>query len=67
MNGTTVIPNTGRAVAWTGSENPAAYRLVRRGGELLLQARFDTVGLDCNGAVCDFKAEWRDLPVVELP
>jgi hypothetical protein len=42
----------------TGSTTPAAYRLVRRGGELLLQGRFDWI----DGKQAGF--DWRDIPTV---
>jgi hypothetical protein len=43
----------------TGSSSPTAYRLVRRGGELLLQGRFDWT----DGKQAGF--DWRDIPTVE--
>jgi hypothetical protein len=40
----------------TSSNTPAAYRLVRRGGELLLQGRFDWT----DGKQAGF--DWKDIP-----
>jgi hypothetical protein len=42
----------------TGSDTPAAYRLVRRGSELLLQGRFDWT----DGKQAGF--DWKDIPTV---
>lgn len=49
------------SAARVGSNDPVAYRLGRRNGELVLQGAFKwTQGLH------EYGMEWRDIPIVEL-
>lgn len=53
----------------TEVSEPAAYRLARRAGELVLQGRFDGIRIEHMegiGWVQCHVSEWRDLPTVDL-
>jgi hypothetical protein len=52
------IITTGRNTFRVERVDPSAYRLVRRGGELLLQGRFDWT----DGKQAGF--DWKDIPTV---